>query len=280
MASANSHGARRWSALLITATSAVAFAGGAAAVAAAENGVDRLIAAVSAYLPADAGTPDIVALRRHCGGDAVCAARRIADAVGDRAALVPVDHPDTDTIRWVTTRPSVRDLGRLPDGTLVVALDGFGRKVVRELRAVAAGIAGAPLVLDLRANRGGDFERMLAVAALFTGPVNDALFIVGGDRRQPRAIPATAPINGLVGLTLVVGRETASSGEILAALLRRHAAAEIVGERTWGKDYLVRAIPVSHDLRLLLPAGRIEVPGERLAGGLRPDRPAPEFLLP
>lgn len=278
-----SPGARRWLALSITVTSAVAIADRATAAAtAAEVGIDRLVAAVAAVAdPASAeiGVPGAATLRRRCDGDVVCAARVVAGAFGGRAVLEPVDHPDSDTIRWATTRASVRALGRLADGALAVALDGFGRKVVRQLRA-AVGVPGARLVLDLRANRGGDFERMLDVAGLFTGPVADALYIVGRGGREARAIPATARLDGIAGLTLIVGPDTASSGEILAALLRRHAGAEIVGGRTRGKDYLVRAIPVTHDLRLIVPAGRVEVPGETLAGGLEPDRPAEGLLAP
>ena len=77
-------------------------------------------------------------------------------------------------------------------------------------------------------------------------------------------------------ITVLVGRQTASSGEILAALLRRHAGAELVGERTAGKDYLTRVVPLDQDWRLLLPAERIEVPGESLSGGLQPDRALPQ----
>jgi C-terminal processing protease CtpA/Prc len=69
-----------------------------------------------------------------------------------------------------------------------------------------------------------------------------------------------------------------SSGEVLAALLRRHAKASVLGERTWGKDYVLRVEPIDHDWRALIPAGRIEVPGEVLAGGLVPDGPITEDL--
>ena len=69
--------------------------------------------------------------------------------------------------------------------------------------------------------------------------------------------------------------ETASSAEVLAALLRRYAGARLIGAQTLGKDWLTRLIPVDHDWRLAIPAERIEVPGERLAQGLVPDIEAP-----
>jgi C-terminal processing protease CtpA/Prc len=79
-------------------------------------------------------------------------------------------------------------------------------------------------------------------------------------------------------LTVLVGPETASSGEILAALLRRYGGAELLGAPTAGKDYLSRVVAVDQDWRLLVPAERIEVPGETLAGGLVPDRLLPAAL--
>lgn len=267
-----SPGARRWLALLITATSVTAIAGRTPA---ADGGIERLAAAAASVAE---DVPRAEALRQRCGADVMCAARVVAEAFAGRAVFERVDHPDTDTIRWAKTQSSVRHLGRLPDGALFVALDGFGRKAARELRQAVADLDGGRLVLDLRANRGGDFVRMLDIAGLFTGPVTDALYVEGKDGRRPRAIPPTAPIGDIAGLTLLVGRDTASSGEILAALLRRYAGAEILGDRTYGKDYLVRAIPVSHDLRLAVPAGRVLVPGESLAGGLAPNRPIPPTI--
>ncbi len=273
MTSARNPGARRWSASVTIAISAAALCAAPPAAAGGTAGaIDRLIAAVAAYAPEAATGAE---LRRRCGADALCAARLVAAALDGRAVLERIEHPDTDTIRWVDTRPSVRRApGRAADGVAPVALDRFGRKAWRELRAALDGLDGAHVVLDLRANRGGDLDRMLGVAGLFTGAVANALRVIGGDGARWRAIPARRRIEGIARLTVVVGPETASSGEILAALLRRHGGAEIVGERTRGKDYVVRAIPVHHDWRLLLPAERIEIPGESLAGGVRPDRPA------
>ena len=69
---------------------------------------------------------------------------------------------------------------------------------------------------------------------------------------------------------MLVGPGTASSAEVLAALLQRYAGACLAGARTAGKDHLTRVIAVDHDWRLLVAAERIEVPGVDLTGGLRP----------
>jgi hypothetical protein len=74
-------------------------------------------------------------------------------------------------------------------------------------------------------------------------------------------------------ITVLVSADTISSGEVLAALLRGHAGATVLSERTWGKDYVLRVEAVDPDWRALIPDGQIEVPGEILAGGLLPDGP-------
>jgi C-terminal processing protease CtpA/Prc len=234
-----------------------------------------LLEAVEAHGPTAQGVT-AEALGRACGTDLLCAARRIVAGGDGRARLERRDHPDTDTIRWVTTRASLRFHEQAGDGRMVVALERFGRKVEWELRAALADQErGKGLVLDLRDNRGGDFGRMLRVAGLFTGALPDALYLVGRAGRRPVAIPGNGTPFAAGALTVLVGPETASSGEILAALLRRYAGAVLAGQRTLGKDYLLRVVALDQDWRLLLPAERVEVPGETLAGGLVPDRPLP-----
>lgn len=248
----------------------------AAAASADDAAFARLLAAVETYGPA---SDDVSAksLARACGGDLGCAAARVVAASEGRARLELRAHPDTDTIRWVNTRPSVAEVARSGDGRLVIRLLHFGRKVVPELSALLRhGATSGGLVLDLRANRGGDLGRMLQVAGLFTGARSDALFLTGRAGTSPLAIPGSETVPQQQDITVLVDRETASSGEILAALLRRYAAAAVVGERTAGKDYLYRVVPLDQDWRLLLPAERIEVPGESLGGGIQPDRALPQ----
>ncbi len=187
-----------------------------------------------------------------------------------------VPAPDTDTIRWVTSRRSVERTADLGDGERLVRLDRFGRKADLELGAALVGARA--LVLDLRCNRGGSLDRMLRVAARFTGPVADAVRLVGGDEVRSMPIPALQGAIWRGPITVLVGAGTMSSGEVLAALLRRHAGAAVFGERTWGKDYVLRVARIDHGWQALIPDGRIEVPGEQLAGGLLPEGPIPVEL--
>ena len=202
-----------------------------------------------------------------------CAAQLIADNL-PAARLVRVNHPDTDTIRRAHTVPSVSAVERRSDGTPVVVLDRFGRTADREIADALVDQAAAPparLVLDLRGNRGGDFDRMRRVASLFTGPRDDAIRLIGRDGTAGVALPRPLRTIGEFEIDVLIGPGTASSAEVLAALLRRHAGARLIGAPTLGKDWLTRLVPVDHDWRLAIPAERIEVPGETLAQGLVPD---------
>jgi carboxyl-terminal processing protease len=187
-----------------------------------------------------------------------------------------VPAPDTDTIRWVTSARSVERAADLGQGERLVRLDRFGRKVEHELSAALERAQG--LVLDLRSNRGGSLTRMLRVAARFTGPVADAVRLVRADGVRLMPIPTPRSTLWRGRITVLVGADTTSSGEVLAALLRRYAGATVLGERTFGKDYALRVEPIGQAWRALIPDGRLEVPGEILAGGVLPDGPIPAEL--
>jgi C-terminal processing protease CtpA/Prc len=190
--------------------------------------------------------------------------------------LQRVRHPTTDQIRWADTRTSIEKAVDLGAGRRLVRLDRFGRKVDHELGAALR--SADDLVLDLRHNHGGVLRRMLRVASRFTGPVPGAVRLIKGDDVRTLSVPAPSAPVWRGRITVLVGANTISSGEVLAALLRRHAGAAVLGERTWGKDYVLRVERVDPDWRALIPDGRIEVAGEVLAGGLVPDAPIPERL--
>ena len=248
-------------------------------------GLDPLVRVIDAVGPERLAASGLSAERLHrvCPRDALCAARSIV--AGDaRARLARTAPPDTDRIRWARTLPSVAEARLLTDGRGLVRLTRFGRKAGRELRAALEGLAdggwhSGRLLLDLRGHQGGDLGRMLRIAGLFTGPVRAAVRLQGQDQRSVDIpVPAWSP--AVSTLTLLVDAETASSAEIFAALLRRHAAARLLGAPTAGKDYLHRIVPIEQGWSLYLPAETVVVPGEVLAGGLRPDGPLPEAFAP
>jgi carboxyl-terminal processing protease len=185
-------------------------------------------------------------------------------------------HLDAEALRLALGEPSIAGNTELGDGHRLLRLDRFGRHVDDELKGALHTVD--EVILDLRYNQGGLVRRMLRVAARFTGPVPRALELVADEGVTVLAIP---PPSGAVWrgrLTVLVGPLTISSGEVLAALLRRHAGATVLGERTFGKDYVLRVEQLGHGWQALIPDGRIVVPGEDLTGGLRPDGPIPQPL--
>lgn len=270
-----SRGVRIWLARLTTATSLVFGTIGIATAlpALADDAVRLLGAAID-----EAGLLEEQAdeIRDACGElAALCTARGIVDAIGPKAALIEVRHPDSDTVRMAVTAPSVTDILFSAPDILRVRLDQFGRKAEWEVAeaVVSGGDALRVIELDLRGNRGGDFDRMLRVAALFTGAVTNALdleFLAGQESVSIASPVARVPSHTL---RVLIGPQTASSAEALAALLRQYAGARIEGAQSRGKDWLQRLVAVNHDYRLALPIATIHVSGTSLSGGLAPDGP-------
>ena len=240
----------------------------AASGARAQDVAQRLIARTREA--AIAPLPSAAALRASCGTDGLCMAHRLLPALDGRSRLEPIIHPSTDVIRRVKVLPSVLGARRLADGGVRIILPHFGRHATGEIMAAlkAAGGGTGRLEIDLRGNRGGDLRRMLRVAALFAGPARDVLVLRGGGRMRSFSLPAPPRRLAPARLVLITGPQTASSAEAFAAILRVHAKARITGGPTYGKTWLLRAIPVSNDWRLLIPAGDMQVPGASMP--LRP----------
>jgi Peptidase family S41 len=253
-----------------------AFALATAAASGATDSIARIHAAVTKSVLAGTSLPSLQEIEVVCGKDSVCAASMMAAALGDRAFVARVDHPDTDTIRLVKSQPSVIETRCLAGCGRVVILRRFGRTVKAELRTAVGRVTRQRgcrlLVLDFRGNEGGPFEQMLAVAGMFVGNVDGAIYLVDGSSKTPVSVSGNGEFSLLLDeLVILVDGTTASSAEILAALLRQRAGAKIVGKRTFGKDYLLHAIPVSHDLELVVPGKQVVILGETMRGGIEPD---------
>jgi len=242
----------------------------------AANSFDLFLDRIAAFTPLD--RDDLV---QKCDHDRLCAARRIVTKRGLTARLEPVRHPNADSIRRAKNLPSIHEFRAIGAAGHLICLTRFGRNIINDIYFKINGLHNfSKLIIDLRNNAGGDFDRMLRTAALFTGAIPDALQLALPDPQRSVVIDIPAPVQKLEipHLTILIGERTASSAEVLAALLRRYAGATILGVRSVGKDFLYRVIPVTHDWRLLLPAETISIPGAILAGGVIPDGPIPHKL--
>lgn len=243
-----------------------------AAPAAAGDAFDRLFTALEA-----AAIPfDRQALADRCGREALCAARIVAGEQAGRVRLVRAPTPHTDTVRWASTRPSIRLYRDEVPARLEILR--FGRKVMPELEAaLARRPAGPPLLIDLRNNAGGSFTRMLGVAGRLIGRTPRALKLIesgtptwvdlqAGSGRAPQLAIAT----------VAIGAGTASAAEVLAALLAVHSGARLCGQgKSAGEATLKSVVAVDQAWRLLIERARVQVPPLDLARGLRPSEACP-----
>jgi carboxyl-terminal processing protease len=128
----------------------------------------------------------------------------------------------------------------------------------------------AGFVLDLRQNPGGLLTQAVNVSSLF---IDRGVVVTLQGAHQPeqvlRAIPGTAT---KLPLVVLVDRYTASAAEIVAAALRDHHRATVVGERTFGKALVQAVDPLDNGAALELSIAHYSTPsGEDLTGvGLAP----------
>jgi carboxyl-terminal processing protease len=138
------------------------------------------------------------------------------------------------------------------------------------------------LVLDLRGNMGGLYEEGVKAASLFLsrGDLVASLDRRGSSDRQEQSAKGTRWSN--LPLVVLVDANTASSAELIAAALRDHGRALLVGDHTYGKGFVQRVVNINPELSLRLttarwlsPAGtalqRREEKGGVVTGGLAPD---------
>lgn len=223
-----------------------------AGAAGAETGTERLARQVAAAQPALARP--LLEARAACGAaDRLCLARHLVEAAPTLARLAPAPHQDTDTIRWAATRPSVRLAGS------TITIDGFGRKVRPELAATLALLdEGQPFTVDLRANGGGDIERMRQAAELLTSGADLAIETVRGDGERVREPVRPAAARFRVE-RVIIGPGTASAGLLLAALLEAEGAVVEGGDPGTRTVMSKAVLSVDHDWRLVVATGRSRI---------------------
>ncbi len=225
--------------------------------------------------------PSLQNIITNCKADGLCAAKRIVDSAGNKARLEKVKHPTSDSIRRVRNMPSIERWTIPRPNHLSIVLKRFGRKARAEIKhtlyqakqrnKTLGGTKIETLEIDLQGNGGGRLNNMLRVAALFIGRQDNAIILKSKNKQLYLNVPASPTPLITQKLTVKVGSSTASSAEIFTGLMRVYGKATIKGQKTYGKNYLLRIIPVNHTWQLLIPAETIIIPGTSIAGGLIPD---------
>jgi carboxyl-terminal processing protease len=132
------------------------------------------------------------------------------------------------------------------------------------------------LVLDLRGNGGGLLTEAVLVSSQF---VEDGVIVTTSGRTQGRRVyRATGDALEARPMAVLIDRGTASAAEILAAALRDHGLAKLVGQRTFGKGMFQRVLELGDGGALSLTVGVYLTPeGHSLQRkGVRPDLSAPD----
>jgi carboxyl-terminal processing protease len=169
---------------------------------------------------------------------------------GPRGSRVRLELLRAGRVRWVSV-PREQLGSRNVQGRLVsfagrqwgdVRIAAFAAGTARALRHEVdrlqrGGAAG--LVLDLRGDPGGLLTQAVSVASLFLG--RGVVVSLRGAHEGTMVYRAHGGPATRLPLVVLVDRGTASSAEVVAAALRDHLRATIVGQRTYGKA-LVQSI--------------------------------------
>jgi C-terminal processing protease CtpA/Prc len=118
-------------------------------------------------------------------------------------------------------------------------------------------LSGAPaIVLDLRANGGGDLETAMAVFGWLLGPepVHISDVVYKDETRRWHSLPRDEPRRPAAAL---IGPRTYSSGEALAYHFQAQRLGPLVGERTPGAADHVTPIVLHPQVRANLPRGYV-----------------------
>lgn len=140
----------------------------------------------------------------------------------------------------------------------------------RAARLVKRGAKG--LVVDLRDNPGGLLSQAVATVSLFVD--RGAVCTTDGANHGRRVYRVSGKaVYRRIPLVVLVDRGSASAAEIVAAALRDHGRAVVVGERTYGKAAVQSVRELSNGAALRMTTAVFVTPaGKNLtARGLTPD---------
>ncbi|MBI2617888.1 PDZ domain-containing protein [Candidatus Kaiserbacteria bacterium] len=184
-----------------------------------------------------------------------------------------------DTIQIPTISIDSEDgAGLRADGVFVIQLYNFSaisqhlfRDALREF--VLSG--SDKLVLDLRGNPGGFLEAAVDMASWFL-PVGKVVVEENfGQNEKPKVHRSRGynVFNKNLKMTVLVNRGSASASEILAAALREHGIATLIGERTFGKGSVQELVSITENTSLKVTIARWLTPnGNSISDfGLEPD---------
>lgn len=129
------------------------------------------------------------------------------------------------------------------------------------------------IVIDLRGNQGGLFDKAVATAELFLKKGTPIVKVRNRGGEETRIVSNQSGATPSLPLALLVDGETASSGELLAGALREGIGAQIIGQKTFGKGSIQRLEELPNHYGVKYTASAFFLPsGAAVEGqGLAPD---------
>lgn len=182
--------------------------------------------------------------------------------------------------RQIIRRDSVHRVD-LNDGLMLIGIDSFQQSTPAELDRALAWLDGEPslrgLILDLRGNPGGMLQSAIAVADRF---LDEGLIVRAegrGPENQEEYVAEAGQFRSDLPMAVLIDGETASAAEIVAAALRDHERATLIGQTSYGKASVQSIWPLPNGSGIRLTTARYRTPsGQVLEGsGLAPDLPVP-----
>ena len=151
--------------------------------------------------------------------------------------------------------------------------DSTGKELEEAFSVLGDGNELSGIILDLRNNPGGVLDAAVEVADAF---LEQGLIVrVGGRMKDASFEKYATPGDTFSGIdvAVLVNNGAASASEIVAAALRDHDRAHLVGEQTYGKGSVQTVIPLLNGEALKLTTSHYFTPsGDSINGtGIKPD---------
>lgn len=175
--------------------------------------------------------------------------------------------------RKVISNPSVSSELEGNTGTLIVSR--FDEETVALVRKEADSLKRRGMkkvILDLRGDGGGYLDAAPGVAGLWLDS-KLVTTIKGSTGGEDKLTSEGEPILNGMKTVVLVNEGTASAAEIVTAALKHYDAAEIVGQKTFGKGTVQELVPLSNGTLLKVTIKRWHTPsgGNVNEKGIKPD---------
>lgn len=129
------------------------------------------------------------------------------------------------------------------------------------------------IVIDLRGNGGGLITEAVDMVNMFVPKGLDIVSTKGKlDRANSTYTTTVEPIDTVIPLVVLVDKNSASASEIFAGSLQDLDRAVIIGQRTYGKGLVQRALELPFGANLKLTVGKYYIPSGRCIQALQYNR--------